>query len=147
MGGCVSTPDRPGIARSDAIDRQIQEHNKRFKRECKILLLGSGESGKSTIVKQMKIIHQGGFSMPELAEYRLIVYKNVLASAQAVILYMRKIGWECEGYDNRVSSHFSDWEGRGLWISMPMRGLFVAATGVLVVKDGVGLLVGTARFV
>ncbi|TFK34414.1 heterotrimeric G-protein alpha subunit, GPA3-like protein [Crucibulum laeve] len=102
MGGCVSTPDRSGKARSDAIDKQIEEDNKRFKRECKILLLGSGESGKSTIVKQMKIIHQDGFSAPELAEYRPIVYKNVLDSAQAVIVYMRKIGWECEDYDNRA---------------------------------------------
>lgn len=40
MGGCVSTADRAGKARSDEIDRQIEEDNRRFKRECKILLLG-----------------------------------------------------------------------------------------------------------
>ncbi|TFK31206.1 heterotrimeric G-protein alpha subunit, GPA3-like protein [Crucibulum laeve] len=90
------------MACSAAIDRQIEEDNKQLKRECKILLLGSGESGKSTIVKQMKIIHQDGFSVPELAEYRPIVYKNVLDSAQAVIMYMRKVGWECEDYDNQA---------------------------------------------
>ena len=45
---------------------------------------GSGESGKSTIVKQMKIIHKNGFSPAELAEYRPVVYKNVLDSAQQV---------------------------------------------------------------
>lgn len=47
-------------------------------------LPGSGESGKSTIVKQMKIIHKNGFSPAELAEYRPVVYKNVLDSAQQV---------------------------------------------------------------
>ncbi|RDB16234.1 Guanine nucleotide-binding protein subunit alpha [Hypsizygus marmoreus] len=104
MGGCVSTADRAGKARSDAIDRQIEEDNKKYKRECKILLLGSGESGKSTIVKQMKIIHQNGFSDAELAEYRPVVYKNVLDSAQAVVVYMRKIGLECVEYSNRVLS-------------------------------------------
>ncbi|KAH9014680.1 heterotrimeric G protein alpha subunit [Lactarius hengduanensis] len=41
---------------SDMIDRQIEEDSK------KILLLGFGESGKSTIVKQMKIIHQNGYT-------------------------------------------------------------------------------------
>ncbi|KAJ7256729.1 hypothetical protein C8J57DRAFT_1074866 [Mycena rebaudengoi] len=38
-------------ARSDAIDQQLLDDSVRFKRECKILLLGTGESGKSTIVK------------------------------------------------------------------------------------------------
>ena len=50
----------------------------------------------------MKIIHQEGFTDTELAEYRPIVYKNVLDSAQAVIMYMRKIGWDFEGSSNRV---------------------------------------------
>lgn len=44
MGGCVSTADRAGKARSDEIDRQIEEDNRRFKRECKILLLGEWPS-------------------------------------------------------------------------------------------------------
>ena len=67
-----------------------------------LAITGSGESGKSTIVKQMKIIHKEGFTDAELAEYRPIVFKNVLDSAQAVIIYMRKIGWDFVGYSNRV---------------------------------------------
>lgn len=49
----------------------------------------------------MKIIHQAGFSDAELAEYRPVVYKNVLDSAQAVVVYMRKVGMECIDYNNR----------------------------------------------
>jgi len=60
------------------------------------------ESGKSTIIKQMKIIHQDGFSPSELAEYRPVVYKNVLDSAQQVVVYMKKIGLEYVEYPNRV---------------------------------------------
>ena len=40
----------------------------------------------------MKIIHQGGFSDAELAEFRSVVYKNVLESAQHIIIYLKKIG-------------------------------------------------------
>jgi hypothetical protein len=40
MGNCVSTPGKKDKKRSDAIDRQIEDDSKRFKRECKILLLG-----------------------------------------------------------------------------------------------------------
>lgn len=49
------------------------------------ILIGSGESGKSTIVKQMKIIHQNGYSVEELALYRLTVFKNLLDCAKALI--------------------------------------------------------------
>lgn len=45
MGNCVSnSEDREAKARSDAIDRQIEEDQKKFKKECKILLLGMSRS-------------------------------------------------------------------------------------------------------
>jgi hypothetical protein len=64
---------------------------------------GSGESGKSTIVKQMKIIHQNGFSREELLTYRMTVYRNLVDSAQAIVLALRKIAIDCETPSNRVS--------------------------------------------
>jgi guanine nucleotide-binding protein G(i) subunit alpha len=50
----------------------------------------------------MKIIHQNGFSREELESYRPIVYRNVLDSAQAIVLAMRKIGVDCVHYSNRT---------------------------------------------
>lgn len=40
MGGCISTVDRASKLKSDAIDKQIEEDSKKYKKECKILLLG-----------------------------------------------------------------------------------------------------------
>ncbi|KAJ9121548.1 guanine nucleotide-binding protein subunit alpha [Naganishia vaughanmartiniae] len=88
--------------RSYAIDKQIEEDSRKFKKECKILLLGSGESGKSTIVKQMKIIHQNGYSKDELLQFKMVIYKNLIDSAQALILACRKIGVDPEDPTNRV---------------------------------------------
>ena len=65
-------------------------------------LTGSGESGKSTIVKQMKIIHQNGYTHDELCTYRVIVYRNLLESAQAIVLAMRKLGVDPVLPANRV---------------------------------------------
>ncbi|KAJ6610862.1 G-protein alpha subunit [Mycena sp. CBHHK59/15] len=105
MGQPVSKEARVEKARSDAIDRQINEDSKRYKKECKILLLGSGESGKSTIVKQMKIIHQAGFSPAERAEYRTIIYKNVLDSARTLARVVRRVGAPTPAADVLAQTH------------------------------------------
>ena len=64
--------------------------------------LGSGESGKSTIVKQMKIIHQNGYTTDELMAYRHTIYKNLIDSAHHIILAMRKLAMDCEDPANRA---------------------------------------------
>ena len=50
----------------------------------------------------MKIIHQNGFSDRERADYRHIIYKNLVESAQTVVLAMRKLGIVPEEPINRV---------------------------------------------
>lgn len=52
----------------------------------------------------MKIIHQNGYSKDELLSFRGVIYKNVLDSAQALIMAMRKIGVDPEDVNNRVRS-------------------------------------------
>lgn len=41
MGACASVQDRTALERSAEIDRQIEEDSRRFRKECKILLLGA----------------------------------------------------------------------------------------------------------
>ena len=67
---------------------------------------GSGESGKSTIVKQMKIIHQNGYTVEELQMYRMTIYKNVLDCAKALIGAMRQLDIEPE---LEVNQQYSDY--------------------------------------
>ncbi|THG93910.1 hypothetical protein EW026_g7445 [Hermanssonia centrifuga] len=104
MGNCISSSDREAAQRSQEIDKQIEEDSRKFKKECKILLLGSGESGKSTIVKQMKIIHQNGYNRDELLTFRTTIYKNLLESAHNILLAMRKIGVDCVNPSNRANA-------------------------------------------
>jgi len=62
------------------------------KRQDKPLLTcsGSGESGKSTIVKQMKIIHQNGYTVDELSMYKHTVCKNLVDCAKALVSAMQQ---------------------------------------------------------
>ena len=57
---------------------QLKADGERASREVKLLLLGAGESGKSTIVKQMKIIHETGYSDEERKQYKPVVYSNTI---------------------------------------------------------------------
>ncbi|CDF87231.1 BN860_01750g1_1 [Zygosaccharomyces bailii CLIB 213] len=54
-------------------------------KELKVLLLGAGESGKSTIIQQLKILHQNGFSEQELLDHRPVVFDNVLEIAKCLV--------------------------------------------------------------
>uniref|UniRef100_A0A8B9F929 Uncharacterized protein n=1 Tax=Amazona collaria TaxID=241587 RepID=A0A8B9F929_9PSIT len=52
---------------------------------------GAGESGKSTIVKQMKIIHEDGYSEDECKQYKVVVYSNTIQSIIAIIRAMGRL--------------------------------------------------------
>ncbi len=46
--------------------------------------LGAGESGKSTIAKQMKILHLSGFNDDEKLSYRSIIHNNAITSMRVL---------------------------------------------------------------
>ncbi|KAI9477885.1 MAG: guanine nucleotide-binding protein alpha-3 subunit [Benjaminiella poitrasii] len=94
MGTCISNEERTEKLHSFSIDRSLEEESRKLEREFKILLLGSGESGKSTIFKQMKIIHQNGYSKEELINWRITVYRNLIQSAQAIVSALRQFEYQ-----------------------------------------------------
>lgn len=104
MGGCLSLDDeeRKARLRSAQIDRQIAELARQECNVIKILLLGAGESGKSTIVKQMKIIHSEGFSDEELRSFRPTVLDNLLGSMKYVLTGMGILRINLENPKNKM---------------------------------------------
>ena len=81
-GGCVnasaSPEERENLRVSQNIDRQLKADQRKMQRQVKLLLLGAGESGKSTFLKQMKIIHGVVFEEDQITEYRQIIYSNMI---------------------------------------------------------------------
>ena len=49
------------------------------------LLTGTGESGKSTFIKQMRIIHGSGYTDEDKKGFTKLVYQNIFTSMQAMI--------------------------------------------------------------
>ncbi|XP_061493847.1 guanine nucleotide-binding protein G(t) subunit alpha-3 [Rhineura floridana] len=94
MGSGVSSESKESAKRSRELEKRLQEDAVRDARTVKLLLLGAGESGKSTIVKQMKIIHKNGYTDQECREYRSVVYSNMLQSILAIVKAMSTLGLE-----------------------------------------------------
>ncbi|XP_076031692.1 guanine nucleotide-binding protein subunit alpha cta isoform X2 [Oratosquilla oratoria] len=81
--------------KSRRIDKDIEKDRQKYRRLVKLLLLGAGESGKSTFLKQMRIIHGYHFDYDELEDFRLTIYKNIVLGMR-VLLDARcklKIAW------------------------------------------------------
>jgi len=87
MGICGSKENSP-------IDQAIKSDRKAIQALVKLLLLGAGESGKSTIAKQVKLIHLSGFSEAEVSSFKGTIYANVLTSMQTLILSASEFGYE-----------------------------------------------------
>jgi guanine nucleotide-binding protein G(i) subunit alpha len=88
--GCAlsSVGDKEAIERSKAIDREIRAAGVAASRSVKLLLLGAGESGKSTVVKQMRIIHESGYSNEECKQFKPVVFSNTIQSMAAILRAM-----------------------------------------------------------
>ncbi|KAL4382892.1 hypothetical protein GQ457_15G000130 [Hibiscus cannabinus] len=72
-------------AQDAEIERRIDQERKAEKHIQKLLLLGAGESGKSTIFKQIKLLFQTGFDEEELKSYISVIHANIYQTIK--ILY------------------------------------------------------------
>mmetsp|Transcript_87322 Transcript_87322/g.243147 ORF Transcript_87322/g.243147 Transcript_87322/m.243147 type:complete len:353 (-) Transcript_87322:196-1254(-) len=84
MGLCGSS-----MTADDKRSKEVEARNKAdFEAEqskIKLLLLGAGESGKSTIFKQMKILYGLGFSPEEQKQMTPVVYNNTIVSMKTLL--------------------------------------------------------------
>ena len=106
MGCAVSSLEKEAAERSRKIDRELAMDGEKASREVKLLLLGAGESGKSTIVKQMKIIHETGYSSEECLQYQPVVYSNTIQSLMAIIRAMGQLRIDFRDPSRAVSCYF-----------------------------------------
>lgn len=88
--------------RSRKIDRELRRDERTMRRQVKVLLLGAGESGKSTFLKQMRIIHNRNYDMTAQLEFRKIIYLNIIKGMKVLVDANRKLGIPLANTDNRL---------------------------------------------
>ncbi|XP_013800426.2 guanine nucleotide-binding protein subunit alpha-15 [Apteryx mantelli] len=87
----LSEEEKAAILIDRRINKILREEKRRDQQELKLLLLGTGESGKSTFIKQMRIIHGAGYSEEDRKHFAKLVFQNIFTSMQAMILAMEML--------------------------------------------------------
>ena len=91
MGCGASSVEEYASIRSKRIDEELKKCNKESSAIVKILLLGSGESGKSTLVKQMRVIHGNGYTPGESKCFTSAIHSNTIQGLFSILLAMQKL--------------------------------------------------------
>lgn len=65
--------------------------HKKHNKAIKILVLGPGNSGKSTILKQMRIIHGNNYNESDRKKYKILVINNVLEAIVRLVNAMKNV--------------------------------------------------------
>jgi hypothetical protein len=86
--------DPQEIAKSGGIDRDLDRARQQEELKVKLLLLGAGESGKSTIFKQMRILHGSPRTEDDLRMYGVVVRSNVITAIRKVCTLLNTLGLE-----------------------------------------------------
>jgi len=98
MGLCASQDDKDmpteqSLQKSKDVDKDLEQAETEDKKVLKLLLLGTGESGKSTVFKQMQLLYAEGFSDFEKSNYRSVVRRNVVEALHCLIKGAAKFGY------------------------------------------------------
>ncbi|KAI8866872.1 guanine nucleotide-binding protein subunit alpha [Ramicandelaber brevisporus] len=102
MGCVASKEDYDEKQRNEEIENQLRRDRQVMRQEVKMLLLGAGESGKSTILKQMKLIHEGGYSIEEREAFKEVIFSNTIQSMRVILEAMELLGIGLANPNHRV---------------------------------------------
>ncbi|CAG0894416.1 unnamed protein product [Cyprideis torosa] len=96
----LDSEELSALYRSKQIDKMLENDRRQLRRMVKLLLLGAGESGKSTFLKQMNIIHGKQFDLEALHEYRFVIYHNIVKGMKVLVDARQKLGIPWGNEDN-----------------------------------------------
>jgi len=81
---------------SRLIERHLASAQREDENKIKMLLLGAGESGKSTIFKQMRILYGTARSEEDLRMHGVVVRSNIVVAVRKLCSHLRNLGMEEE---------------------------------------------------
>lgn len=92
FGGNLTAEEKAALVRDRELARIMQKEKQKESRKVKLLLLGAGESGKSTFFKQMKINYGKPIENDELKNVIPHIIKNIFEEFGNVLTYAQEQG-------------------------------------------------------
>jgi len=115
--GCIQSPANNGAQedfaaknQSEAINSKIRQDKLTIENLITILLLGAGDTGKSTVMKQMKIIHKEGFSIDERLVYKDIIFDNIVLIAKSLLQGCIKLKLDIKQENRTIAQEITSFE-------------------------------------
>ncbi|CAL1593743.1 unnamed protein product [Knipowitschia caucasica] len=99
---CLSEDEQISLAIHKKIQNELKKQKKKERKEIKILLLGTGESGKTTFIRQMRIIHGKGFSEEDRKTFSKCIFQNIFTSVKAMTAAMTALKIPYSNPENEV---------------------------------------------
>lgn len=113
-GSSLSTDEKQEIARTRYIEEQNAKDHAKDEMTIKLLLLGAGESGKSTIFKQMKLLYGKGFSDDERRDWNPKIQMGTISAMKAVCSATVKFGLDKQIKNREAFTNISEVNERTL---------------------------------
>ncbi|KAF7308116.1 Heterotrimeric G-protein alpha subunit 4 [Mycena kentingensis (nom. inval.)] len=98
MGICMSSDAVSDTDRKlhEEAEKALKEAKAHLALQSKVLLLGSGDSGKSTVLKQMRLIYNLPFSSSETEHFRLLIFDNLVTGLKLILDALPDMGLELD---------------------------------------------------
>ena len=96
MGPCSSKSLKDGGTaeaknESKRIDDLLQKDMEQAEKGMKLLLLGAGESGKSTVLKQMRLLYGAEYSEDEKLLFKKFIHQNIVETTEMLCRMVREL--------------------------------------------------------
>jgi hypothetical protein len=82
---CLSDIEKENRRINNQIELELRKDQLKSRKNIKLLILGTGESGKSTFIKQMRIIHGTGYTIEDRKAFARLVVHDIYTAIRTLI--------------------------------------------------------------
>jgi GTPase SAR1 family protein len=111
MGICAAKEDNSELKMAhQRLEAELRNERLQSLFKFKILLLGAGESGKSTIVKQLRLVHNKKPSKQELITIGDSLHQNVIDCMKALLYACKKFDYDLDDDDKKTAQAIMEYD-------------------------------------